>query len=130
MAASSFALSGTASWASTRRAVVAKAETRWSGAVPAQDVEMRRAPGGNVLVAVAIGDGATDHQQQNPGQRMQDPPHVAPDLAHAWRDLKQHFLAHQTFRDLDALDQAIHTAVTNLNNKRKSKMCADLRIAA
>ena len=34
IAASSFALSGTASWASTRRAVVAKAETRCSGAAP------------------------------------------------------------------------------------------------
>ena len=42
MAANSFALSGTASWASTRRAVVAKAETRWSGAAPAPRSWLRR----------------------------------------------------------------------------------------
>ena len=138
MAASSFALSGTASCASTRRAVVAKAETRCSGAapgaavvaaarglavdrheigllrpalphpggegggeergvdpvhqdgepalagnavlvgqVPAEEVEMRRAPGGDVLVVVAVGDGAADDEQQDLRQRMQDPPHVA-----------------------------------------------------
>ena len=138
MAASSLALSGTASWASTRRAVVAKAETRCSGAapwlrswlrrevlpsiatragllrpalphpggegggeergvdpvhqdgepalagnavlvgqVPAEEVEMRRAPAGDVLVVVAVGDGAADDEQQDLRQRMQDPPHVA-----------------------------------------------------
>ncbi len=42
MAASSFALSGTASWARTCRAVVAKAETRCSGAVPAPLSWLRR----------------------------------------------------------------------------------------
>ena len=47
------------------------------GQVAAQEVEMRRAPGGDVLVVVAVGDGAADHQQQHLGQRMQDPPHVA-----------------------------------------------------
>ena len=52
------------------------------------------------------------------------------DIEHAWRDLKQHFLAHQTFHDIDALDQAIHAAVINLNTERQSKMCANLQIAA
>jgi hypothetical protein len=44
--------------------------------VLAQEIEMRRAPGGDVLVVVAVGDGAADHQEQDLGQRMQDPPHV------------------------------------------------------
>lgn len=52
------------------------------------------------------------------------------DIEHAWRDLKRHFLAHQTFRDLDHLDRAIHAAVSDLNNERQSKTCANLRIAA
>ena len=52
------------------------------------------------------------------------------DIEHVWRDLKRHFLAHQTFRDPDHLDQAIQAAVTNLNAERQSKMCANLRIAA
>jgi hypothetical protein len=42
MAASSPALSGTASWPSTRWAVVAKAETRWIGATPAARSWLRR----------------------------------------------------------------------------------------
>jgi putative transposase len=44
--------------------------------VAAEEAEMRRAPGGDVLVVVAVGDGAADHQQQDLGQRMQNPPHV------------------------------------------------------
>jgi len=52
------------------------------------------------------------------------------DIEHLWRDLKRHFLAHQTFRDPDHLDQAIHTAVDDLNKERQSKPCANLRIAA
>ena len=138
MAASSLALSGTASWASTSRAVVAKAETRCSGPepalpvvaaarglavdgdepgllrpalahpggegggeergvdpvhqdgepalaghavrvgqMPAEEIEVRRPPGGDVLVIVAVGDRAADHQQQHLRQRVQDAPHVA-----------------------------------------------------
>jgi transposase len=52
------------------------------------------------------------------------------DIENVWRDLKQHFLAHQTFRDADHLDAAIHIAVSDLNQERKTKMCANLRIAA
>ena len=52
------------------------------------------------------------------------------DIEHAWRDLKRHFLAHQTFRDLNHLDRAIHAAVDDLNKERQSKTCANLRIAA
>jgi hypothetical protein len=35
-----------------------------------------------------------------------------------WHDLKAHHLAHQTFTDIAALDQAIHTAVEDLNGER------------
>ena len=47
------------------------------GEVLAEKAEMRRAPGGDVFVVVAIGDTAADHQKENLRQRMQDPPHVA-----------------------------------------------------
>jgi len=143
MAASSLALSGTASCASTSRAVVAKAETRWSGPAPgprswlrrevlardrhesgllgpalahpagegggeergvdpvhqdgepalarhalrigqapAEKVEMRRAPGGDVLVVVAVGDGAADDEQEDLVEPVGDPPRVARVLHH------------------------------------------------
>jgi transposase len=68
-----------------------------------------------------------------PRQTVEWLPKYAPeltDIEHLWRDLKRHFLAHQTFRDPDALDKAIHAAVLNLNTERQSKMCANLRIAA
>ncbi len=52
------------------------------------------------------------------------------DIENSWRDLKRHFLAHRTFRDLDHLDHAIHQAVDNLNTERQSQMCTNQRIAA
>lgn len=52
------------------------------------------------------------------------------DIENTWRDLKRHFLAHQTFRDPDHLERAIHDAVDDLNEERQSNMCAKLRIAA
>lgn len=60
-------------------------------------------------------------------------PKYAPELndsEHTWRDLKQHFLAHQTFHDIDTLDQAIHVAGINLNTERQSQTSANLQIAA
>jgi len=52
------------------------------------------------------------------------------DIENSWRDLKRHFLAHQTFRDPDHLERAIHHAVDDLNKERQANMCAKLRIAA
>jgi transposase len=52
------------------------------------------------------------------------------DIERSWRDLKRHFLAHQTFTDTDHLDRAIHQAVTSMNRERQSKVCTNLRIAA
>lgn len=52
------------------------------------------------------------------------------DIELAWRDLKAHHLAHQTFADAPALDRAIHTAVAALNNERNVHPLANQRISA
>ena len=52
------------------------------------------------------------------------------DIELVWRDLKAHHLAHQTFTDVDALDKAIHAAVTALNSERMPHPLAKLRISA
>ena len=52
------------------------------------------------------------------------------DIERAWRDLKRHFLAHQTFTDTDHLDRAIHNAVNDMNVERQPLPCTNLRIAA
>jgi transposase len=60
-------------------------------------------------------------------------PKYAPELNEiepVWRDLKAHHLAHQTFTDLPALDQAIHDAVINLNRERIPNPLAMPRISA
>jgi transposase len=60
-------------------------------------------------------------------------PRYAPELneiEHSWRDLKRHYLAQQTFRDLDHLDNAIHAAVRDLNQERRTPACAVMYKAA
>jgi transposase len=52
------------------------------------------------------------------------------DIERSWRDLKGHFLAHQTFADADHLDRAIHKAIADMNQERQSTLCTNLRIAA
>ena len=52
------------------------------------------------------------------------------DIEVVWHDLKAHHLAHQTFTDIAALDQAIHTAVADLNRERMVDPLAELRISA
>jgi transposase len=52
------------------------------------------------------------------------------DIERSWRDLKRHFLAHQTFADIDHLDRAIHKAIADMNHERQSPLCTNLRIAA
>jgi hypothetical protein len=42
------------------------------------------------------------------------------DIEAVWRDLKAHYLAHQTFTDVSDLDQAFHNAVHDLNQVRMS----------
>jgi hypothetical protein len=52
------------------------------------------------------------------------------DIERSWRDLKRHFLAHQTFTDADHLDRAIHKAIADMNHERQSRVCNNLRIVA
>ena len=52
------------------------------------------------------------------------------DIEPVWRDLKAHHLAHQTFADADALDRAIHHAVSDLNQERMTFPLAKSRISA
>ena len=52
------------------------------------------------------------------------------DIEIVWGDLKAHHLAHQTFIDADALDQAIHCAVAALNSERNRDLLGDQRISA
>jgi transposase len=52
------------------------------------------------------------------------------DIEPVWRDLKAHHLAHQTFTDIAALDQAIHEAVIDLNRERNPNSLATPRISA
>ena len=60
-------------------------------------------------------------------------PKYAPELneiERAWRDLKSHHLAHQTFPDEAILEDAIRHAVATLNAERSSQPLADFRISA
>jgi transposase len=60
-------------------------------------------------------------------------PKHAPELnaiEHRWRDLKAHFLAHQTVASADQRDAAIHRAVQDLNRERQAQTCSDLCKAA
>ena len=52
------------------------------------------------------------------------------DIEVVWRDLKAHHLAHHTFADPDALDQAIRQAVDALNTERMVLPLARPRISA
>jgi transposase len=52
------------------------------------------------------------------------------DIEVVWHDLKAHHLAHQTFTDVDALDHAIHAAVTALNSERNRDLLGNQRISA
>jgi transposase len=51
------------------------------------------------------------------------------DIERSWRDLKRHFLAHQTFSDPDHLDRAIHRAIADMNRERQTRVCTNLRNA-
>ena len=52
------------------------------------------------------------------------------DIEVVWHDLKANHLAHQTFTDKDALDKAIHAAVSALNRERMRDPLDNPRIAA
>ena len=48
------------------------------------------------------------------------------DIEVVWRDLKAHYLAHQTFTDAEALDREIHMAVEALNSERSVEFVGQL----
>ena len=52
------------------------------------------------------------------------------DIEVVWHDLKAHHLAHKTFADIAALDEAIHAAVKDLNHERMVVPLANQRISA
>jgi transposase len=52
------------------------------------------------------------------------------DIEVVWHHLKAYHLAHHTFTDAAALDQAIHAAVTDLNRERMRDPLAKPRIFA
>jgi hypothetical protein len=52
------------------------------------------------------------------------------DIERSWRDLKRHYLAHRTFRNVDDLDAALHHAVLALNAERRVPACAFISKAA
>ena len=52
------------------------------------------------------------------------------DIERSWRDLKRHYLAHQTFQSVDQLDLAVERAVDHLNRERAKHSWHAQRIAA
>ena len=52
------------------------------------------------------------------------------DIEPVWGDLKAHYLAHHTFADPQALENAIHAAVAELNTKPHRHPLADQQISA
>lgn len=52
------------------------------------------------------------------------------DIEIVWGDLKAHHLAHRTFKDVAALEQAIHAAVDDLNRERVIDSLVKVRISA
>jgi len=52
------------------------------------------------------------------------------DIERSWRDLKRHYLAHQTFQCVDQLDRAVARAVDDLNRERAKHSWHVQRIAA
>jgi len=52
------------------------------------------------------------------------------DIERVWRDLKCHFLAHQTFRSVEALQNAVADAIRKLHEERITHLCLVQQIAA
>ena len=99
-------------------------------------------PGRTALRIVVVLDNGPIHTSKEtrkalearPWLEVEWMPKYAPELneiERTWRDLKQHFLAHQTFRSVEELDESIRRAVQDLNRERsKPNPCDSLRIAA
>lgn len=99
------------------------------------------APGRLVRSVVLVLDNGPIHTSRattkalaaRPWLRVEWLPKYAPELnaiERCWRDLKRHFLAHQTFACADRLDTAIHQAVAELNRERQPQTWSVLCKAA
>ncbi len=105
------------------------------------DAIYRPGPGRNQKPVVLVLDNGPIHTSKasraalaaRPWFQIEWLPKYAPelnDIERSWRDLKSHFLAHQTFTDADHLDRAIHKGIADMNHERHSHPCTNLRIAA
>jgi transposase len=71
--------------------------------------------------------------QRAHGLRVEWLPKYAPelnDIEERWRDVKRHYLAHQTFTGPEDLDQAIHEAIMKRNHERSRHPLVNQRIPA
>lgn len=119
-----------------------KRSTDFIGSLDMLDHRFGPRPGRDIKPVVLVLDNGPVHTSQattaalaaRPWMTVEWLPRYAPELNNiegVWRDLKRHHLAHQTFRDVNALDDAIHNAVSNLNKERQvTHPCDKLRIAA
>jgi len=99
-------------------------------------------PGRQAKPVVLVADNGPIHTRQRslaalaaraPWLTVEWRPKSAPelnDIEVVWHHLKADHLAHQTFTDAAALDQAIHAAVTDLNRERMRDPLAKPRISA
>jgi DDE superfamily endonuclease len=105
------------------------------------DAIYRPRPGRNQKPVVLVLDNGPIHTSKasraalatRPWFQIEWLPKYAPelnDIERSWRDLKSHFLAHQTFTDADHLDRVIHKGIADMNHERQSHLCTNLRIAA
>lgn len=119
-----------------------KRSTDFIGSLDMLDHRFGPRPGRDLKPVVLVLDNGPVHTSKattaalaaRPWMTVEWLPRYAPELNNiegVWRDLKRHHLAHQTFRDVNALDDAIHNAVSNLNKERQvTHPCDKLRIAA
>ena len=129
----------------TREVIVTTSATKRSGDFIALlgrlDVIYGPCPGGSQKPVVLVLDNGPIHTSKASRAALTERawltiewlPKYAPelnDIERSWRDLKRHFLAHQTFSDPDHLDHAIHKAIADMNRERQAQVCTNLRIAA
>lgn len=119
-----------------------KRSTDFIGSLDMLDHRFGPRPGRDLKPVVLVLDNGPVHTSKattaaladRPWMTVEWLPRYAPEMNNiegVWRDLKRHHLAHQTFLGVNALDDAIHNAVSNLNKERQvTHPCDKLRIAA
>ena len=143
--AAKVAMLGVLDWA-RRDLLVQTSRTKRSADVIAFLAEIDRrwgpTPGGVVRPIVLVLDDGPIHTSKAARAALAERAHWltvewlpkhAPELNNiepTWRDLKRHYLAHQTFTGPVDLDRAIHDAVTKPNAERNRDPLGSQRIAA